>query len=81
MKQEPVPVVHVPVVHIENYGLYTTRQDGDNIIVKCDMGKGELILRGDADQQKFLGYLDDTYGEDIGVEALYDFNRAIEKDD
>ena len=23
----------------------------------------------------------DTYGEDIGVEALYDFNRAMEKDD
>ena len=56
-------------------------KDGDNIIVKADMGEGHLILRGSAERQKFLDYLDDTYGEDIGVEALYSFNRAMEKDD
>ena len=78
---EDVYCLYQAVYNIDTYGLYSAKQDGDNIIVKADMGEGHLILRGSAERQKFLDYLDDTYGEDIGVEALYSFNRAMEKDD
>ena len=78
---DDVYCLYQAVYNVDNYGLYSARQEGENIIVECDMGEGELVLRGDADQQKFLDYLDDAYGEDIGVEALYSFNRAMEKDD
>ena len=66
---------------MDSYGIYSARREDENIIVKADMGEGQLVLKGEAERQKFLDYLDDTYGEDIGVEALYSFNRAMEKDD
>lgn len=78
---DDVYCLYMSVYNVEKYGLYSARQEGDNIVVECDMGEGKLILRGSVDQQKFLDYLDDTYGEDIGVEAMYNFNRAMEKDD
>ena len=65
----------------DTYGLFFAKQDGDNIIVKADMGEVHIILRGSAERQKFLDYLDDTYGEDIGIEALYCFNRDKERGD
>ena len=61
--------------------MFSAHSEGDNIVVKSDMGEDELILRGSSEQQKFLDYLDDTYGEDIGIESLYSFNKAMEKDD
>ena len=78
---DDVYCLYMAVYNIDTYGMYTAKKDGDNIIVKADMGDDTLILRGVSEQQKFLDYLDDTYGEDIGVEALYSFNRAMEKDD
>ena len=67
--------------NIDSYGMYSAKQDGENIIVGSEISKDHLVLRGTTEQQKFLDYLDDTYGEDIGVEALYNFNRAMGKDD
>lgn len=78
---DDVYCLYLAVYNVDSYGLYTAHRDGENILVKCDMGEGELVLRGASEQQKFLDYLDDTYGEDIGVESLYSFNRAMEKDD
>lgn len=78
---EDVYCLYQAVYNVDGYGMYSARIDGDNIIVESDMGEENLILRDSAEQQKFLDYLDDTYGEDIGVEALYDFNRTMEKDD
>lgn len=78
---EDVYCLYMSVYNVDSYGLYTARQDGDNIVVKSDMGERELVLKGTTEQQKFLDYLDDTYGEDIGVEALYSFNLAMERDD
>jgi hypothetical protein len=78
---EDIYCLYLSVYNVDSYGLYSAKQDGDSIIVESDMSEDRLVLRGAAEQQKFLDYLDDTYGEDIGVEALYDFNRAMEKDD
>lgn len=73
--------LYMAVYNVDAYGMFSAKREGDSIIVKSDLGDGKLILRGDSEQQKFLDYLDETYGEDIGVEALYSFNKAMEKDD
>lgn len=78
---EDVYCLYLAVYNVDAYGMYSARREGDNIIVNSDAADEKLILRGVTEQQKFLDYLDDTYGEDIGVESLYSFNRAIEKDD
>lgn len=78
---EDVYCLYQAVYNIDNYGVYSAKSEGDNIIVKSDIGEEKLVLRGTVEQQKFLDYLDDTYGEDIGVESLYSFNKAMEKDD
>lgn len=78
---EDVYCLYQAVYNVDHYGMYSARMEGDNVIVQSDMGEDELILRGDAEQQKFLDYIDDTYGEDIGIESLYSFNKAMEKDD
>ena len=78
---EDVYCLYQAVYNEESYGMFSAHSEGDNIVVKSDMGEDELILRGSSEQQKFLDYLDDTYGEDIGIESLYSFNKAMEKDD
>lgn len=78
---EDVYCLYQAVYNIDSYGMYSAKMKGDSIIIKADMGDEPLVLRDETDRQKFLDYLDDTYGEDIGVEALYSFNRAMEKDD
>lgn len=45
------------------------------------MSDKPLVLRDETDRQKILDYHGDTLGEDIGVEVLYSFNRAMERDD
>lgn len=78
---DDVYCLYLAVCNIDSYGMYSAKQDGENIIVGSEISKDHLVLRGTTEQQKFLDYLDDTYGEDIGVEALYNFNRAMGKDD
>ena len=78
---EDVYCLYQAVYNVDNYGMYSAHSEGDNIIVSSDMGEEKMVLRGPAEQQEFLDYLDDTYGEDIGVESLYSFNKAMEKDD
>lgn len=78
---EDVYCLYLSVLNVDSYGMYSAKMAGDNIIVKSTIGEEPLVLRSDDEQQKFLDYLDDTYGEDIGVEAMYNFNRAMEKDD
>ena len=78
---EDIYCLYLSVYHVDKYGMYSAKRYGDRIIVKSDSGEDELILRDSIEQQKFLDYLDDTYGEDIGIEALYNFNRAMEKND
>lgn len=78
---DDVYCLYLAVFNVDSYGMYSAKKVGDNIIVKSDMGEEKLILRDETERQKFLDYLDDTYGEDIGVEALYSFNKAMEKDD
>lgn len=73
--------LYLAVQNLDMYGMYEAWRDGDKIIVKSDSGDAKLTLRNERERQKLLDYLDDTYGEDIGVESLYDFRRAIEKDD
>ena len=78
---EDVYCLYQAVYNECSYGMFSAHSEGDNLVVKSDMGEDSLILRGTVEQQKFLDYLDDTYGEDIGVESLYSFNKALEKDD
>ena len=78
---EDVYCLYQAVYNIDSYGMYSAKMKGDSIVINADMGEEPLVLRDETDRQKFLDYLDDTYGEDIGVEALYSFNRAMEKDD
>ena len=78
---EEVYCLYLAVNNVAEFGVYSARFDGEKIVVKSDMGEGQLVLRNSTEQQRFLDYLDNTYGEDIGVESLYCFNKAIEKDD
>lgn len=78
---EDVYCLYQAVYNVDRYGMYSAQSDGDNVIVSSDMGEEGLVLRGSAEQQEFLDYLDDTYGEDIGIESLYSFNKAMEKND
>lgn len=78
---EDVYCLYQAVYNVDRYGMYSAQSDGDNVIVSSDMGEEELVLRGSAEQQEFLDYLDDTYGEEVGIESLYSFNKAMEKDD
>lgn len=78
---DDVYCLYQAVYNIDSYGMYSAKMKGESIVVKADMDDVHLVLRDETDRQKFLDYLDDTYGEDIGVEALYSFNRAMEKDD
>lgn len=78
---EDIYCLYLSVYHLDSYGMFSGRKDGTNIIVKSDACEDYLIIRDDAERQKFLDYLDDKYGEEIGVEALYSFKRAMEKDD
>ena len=78
---EDVYCLYQAVYNVDRYGMYSAQSDGDNVIVSSDMGEEELVLRGSSEQQEFLDYLDDTYGEEVGIESLYSFNKAMEKDD
>lgn len=78
---EDVYCLYLAVYNVDSYGIYSAKREDEDIIVKADMGEGQLVLKGETERQKFLDYLDDTYGEDIGIEALYSFNKAMEKDD
>lgn len=78
---EDVYDLYLAVQNFDMYGMYKAWQEGDKTIVKYKDGDTNLTLRNERERQKLLDYLDDTYGEDIGVESLYDFRRAIEKDD
>ena len=78
---EDVYCLYQAVYNVDRYGMYSAQSNSDNVIVSSDMGEEELVLRGSAEQQEFLDYLDDTYGEDIGIESLYSFNKAMEKND
>ena len=78
---EDIYCLYLAVYNVDSYGMYSAKNDGDRIIVESDTDEEPLVLRDDTERQKLLDYLDDAYGEDIGVEALYSFNRAMEKDD
>ena len=70
------------VVNVDSYGMYDASYDNETIIVRCDMDKDNpLKLKNGKEQKRFLNYLDDKYGGEIGVEAMYSFKRAMEKDD
>lgn len=70
------------VVNVDRYGMYDASYDGEIIIVYCDMDRSTpLKLKSSLEQKRFLNYLDDKYGGEIGVEAMYSFKRAMEKDD
>lgn len=70
------------VVNVDKYGMYDASFDGEKIIVYCDMDRSyPLKLKDRGEQKRFLDYLDSNYGGEIGVEAMYSFKRAMEKDD
>lgn len=78
---EDIYCLYLSVYHLDSYGMFSAKSDGDKIVVSSDSAEDNLIIRDETERQKFLDYLDDKYGEEIGVEALYSFKRAMEKDD
>lgn len=75
--------LYLAVDTLNDYGMYSAREDDDRIIVshKHSLDGNDLVLEDNRAKIKFLKYLDDTYGGDIGILSLWDFKREMEKDD
>jgi len=68
------------ILEEESTGIYDVTRRGRVLRVVDTVAEVDLILASEKARDAFIELLEDKWGEDLGIDGMVDYQRAMEKD-